>query len=323
MGRFTWTDPGVATRWTGNPLLSAKDMPYPSTLVYNPGVTKFNGRYVMLLRNLHYSVPWTERTHFLGWATSDDGIHWDVDPDARFHVPGLSGPADPRLTVIDGRCYVCVSESSDGLCGAIAVSDDLRSWELLSISAPDNRNMVLFPERVNGNFIRFERPFRSYDMPRHEYADMWLSESPDGRYWGKTRIVLRVDEVPFCNVKLGAAGQPIRTDSGWLTLFHATHDDPETLYPTWRNEDWHRLYCAGVMMLDLEDPSKIIGMSRVPLMVPREPYETDGYRSATIFPTGTFLEPDGTVKIYYGACDTSICLATARLSDLVDLCEPV
>jgi len=79
------------------------------------------------------------------------------------------------------------------------------------------------------------------------------------------------------------------------------------------------------MLLDLKDPSKVIGMSKTPLMWPQEPYayETSGYRSYTIFTTGNILEPDGTVKIYYGACDTSICLATARLSDLVDLCEPL
>ena len=76
------------------------------------------------------------------------------------------------------------------------------------------------------------------------------------------------------------------------------------------------------MLLDLEDPAKIVGISREPLMVPQTPYETDGYRSYTLFPTATILEDDGVVKIYYGVCDTAIALATAKLDDLIDLCKP-
>jgi len=77
------------------------------------------------------------------------------------------------------------------------------------------------------------------------------------------------------------------------------------------------------MMLDLEEPWKIVGISQDPLMVPEEPYETDGFRSYTLFPSATLLEDDGTVRIYYGACDTVLALATAKLEDLMDLCKPV
>ena len=135
--------------------------------------------------------------------------------------------------------------------------------------------------------------------------------------------MLGYESVPFSNTKLGPAGPPIRTDEGWLALFHAAHEDPDTLYPTWRNENWHKLYCVGVMLLELKNPAKVIALSRTPLMVPEAPYEVEGYRSHTLFPTATLLEEDGTVRIYYGSCDTVICLATAKLSDLIDLCEPV
>jgi beta-1,4-mannooligosaccharide/beta-1,4-mannosyl-N-acetylglucosamine phosphorylase len=98
--------------------------------------------------------------------------------------------------------------------------------------------------------------------------------------------------------------------------------DPTTEYPTWRSENWHKLYCAGIMLLDLKEPWKIRGISQDPLMVPETPYETDGFRSYTIFPSATILEDDGTVRIYYGACDTVLALATAELDDLVGLCKP-
>ena len=139
-------------------------------------------------------------------------------------------------------------------------------------------------------------------------------------------MCLRADAVPFCNAKNGPAGQVIKTPKGWLSLFHAAHEDPDTEYATWRQENWHKLYCVGIMMLDLNDPSKIIGISKEPLMVPEAPYdyETDGFRSYTLFPTATLLEKDRkTVRIYYGACDTVLGLATAKLDDLLALCKPV
>jgi len=331
MEAYPWKSSPVVTRYEGNPILKPEDMPFPSTMVYNPGVEKFKGRYVMLFRNLHYQVRWTKRTHFLGWATSDDGVHWTVDADARFEVEGLTGPADPRLTVLDGRCYACVQESENvsksaiGIRGAVTVSDDLEHWELLSLSTPDNRNMVLFPERVNGRIARLERPFRKCTHCHTATGEAWYSESPDGRYWGNSRRVLAIEDVPFANEKTGPGAAPIRTDKGWLALFHAVYVDPKITYPTWRNEDIHWVYAAGVMLLDLDDPSKIIGLAREPLIVPEAPYdcEIDGYRSYTVFPTGNILEDDGTVKIYYGAADSSICLATAKLDDLIALCTPV
>ena len=333
MGKLTYKSSPAIKRYEGNPILKAEDMPFPSTLVYNPGVMKWNGKYYMLFCNLHYQVRWSKRTYFMGWATSDDGVKWTVDPDARFEIAGFPGAFDPRLTVLDGRCYCAfcdsewVARTQPGCRGVLSVSDDLNNWEALNVTIPENRNLVLFPEKVNGMYARFERPFRTCRGCHHETAtDIWYSESPDGRFWGNLKRVLNIKDVPFASQKIGPAGPPIRTDKGWLSLFHATYEDPKMHIPTWRNEPkFHSIYSSGVMLLDLDDPSRIIGISKTPLMWPEEPYtyETDGYRSFTIFTTGNIVEPDGTVKIYYGACDTVICLATAKLSDLIDMCEPV
>jgi beta-1,4-mannooligosaccharide/beta-1,4-mannosyl-N-acetylglucosamine phosphorylase len=324
MAKFTWKGSSVVKRYEGNPILTAKDVPFPSDMTYNAGVVKWGGRYVMLFRNLHWVDRYKKYDQSTRMALSDDGIHWTVQEDFSFKPEGTTMPEDPRMTVLEGRVYVTFADNTpQGLRGGIAVTDDFEHFELLSLSAPDNRNMIVFPERIGGMIARLERPFPVYGRREPEAFETWYSESPDGRFWGNTRLVLKYDDVPFCNRKNGPAGQPIKTDKGWLTIFHATHFDPDTVYPTWRDENWHKLYCAGIMLLDLEEPWRIVGLSKEPLMVPEAPYETDGYRSYTIFPAATLLEDDGTVRIYYGACDTVVALATAKLEDLIDLCKPV
>ncbi|NLW49649.1 MAG: glycosidase [Candidatus Brocadiaceae bacterium] len=323
MAKFTWKG-SPAIKRQGIVLDPEKDVPWPCHMAYNAGVVKFNGRYNMLFRNIFWNERYGKSTRRIGRAVSDDGIRWDVDPDFWFRPDGITNPEDPRMTVCDGRVYVTFTENCrDGIRGCIAVTDDFENYEILSMSAPDNRNMIVFPERRNGKFLRLERPFRAYGMRGEDRYDMWFSDSPDARYWGNTHLVLRANDLPYCNWKNGPSGQPIRTDKGWLVIFHATHYDPDTVYPTWRDENWHKVYCAGIMMLDLEEPWKIVGISQDPLMVPEEPYETDGFRSYTIFPSATLLEDDGTVRIYYGACDTVLALATAKLDDLIGLCKPL
>jgi beta-1,4-mannooligosaccharide/beta-1,4-mannosyl-N-acetylglucosamine phosphorylase len=206
-----------------------------------------------------------------------------------------------------------------GVRGGIAVTDDLENFEVLSITVPDNRNMVLFPEKINGNFVRLERPFPVYGRQGEEAFDIWLSESPDAKFWGEHRIVLGAESVPYSSCKIGPAAPPVRTDAGWLTTIHAVErDDDKELY-TWEKE-WHKVYYAGIMLLDLEDPSKVIGFSKEPLLSPEEKYELEGFRGSVIFPGGMILEDSGEVKIYYGAADSVECLATAHVDDLIKMC---
>ena len=227
---------------------------------------------------------------------------------------------DPRLTVIEGRCYLCfAADTPHGIRGGIAVTDDLEKFELLSLSVPDNRNMVLFPEKVNGMFVRLERPFPIYGRGAPEAFDIWISESPDCKFWGNSRLLLGSEKVPFSNCKIGPAAPPVRTSAGWLTTFHAVwkHADKELL--SWHG-GWNKEYFGGLMLLDLHDPSKIIGMYDKPLLAPEEDNEIDGMRGSVIFPGGMILEDSGEVKIYYGAADTVECLATADVNDLLELC---
>ncbi|WP_082592879.1 glycoside hydrolase family 130 protein [Paenibacillus sp. Soil766] len=320
------TSSSVITRHPANPILTADSVPYPTALTFNAGVTKFQGQYIMVFRNDHGSVKdqTLEPSHTtdLGLAYSKDGIHWDVQskPCWKLYDEEITRVYDPRLTVMDGRVYMCFAvDTRHGVRGGIAVTDDFDKFDILSMSAPDNRNMVLFPEKINGNYVRLERPFPVYSRGKDQF-DIWLSQSPDLKYWGETDLVLGVEHVPYANDKIGPAAPPIRTSKGWLTTIHAVDIDPNRGKNGWEST-WKKRYTAGIMLLDLDNPKKVIGLYKEPLLAPEVSYETDGgFRNDVIFPGGMILEDDGEVKIYYGAADTVECLATAHVDDLVKLC---
>jgi beta-1,4-mannooligosaccharide/beta-1,4-mannosyl-N-acetylglucosamine phosphorylase len=325
-------------RHPANPVLSREDVPYPTTLVFNAGVTKFNGRYVMVFRNDvgEWGNPSFEGTN-LGLAFSDDGVAWKVTSEpcwerddvvaavalfyeGRDPATEIIRAYDPRLTVLEGQCYMCFAlDTLHGLRGGIARTEDFHTFEILSLSVPDNRNMVLFPERLGGHYVRLERPMPVYSRGGVDRFDLWLSTSPDLAHWGHGQCVLGVDEVAFANDKIGPGAPPVRTNEGWLTLFHAVDLDRTRGKRGWEPQ-WQKRYTIGLMLLDLENPAKIVGMSDAPLMVPEVDYETDGFRNDVLFPGGMILEETGEVKIYYGAADTVECLATAHVDDLLALC---
>lgn len=319
----------ILKRYENNPILTAADIPYPANLVFNAGVAKFQGRYVMIFRNDYgYEAGQFGGTN-LGIAFSSDGIHWDVEKKPFFTMDGFHDKDvtriyDPRITVIDGRCYVCFAmDTHHGVRGGIGITEDFQSLDIISLTVPDNRNMVLFPEKVGGLYVRLERPFPVYSRGGLDRFDIWLSKSPDLRYWGDSSLLLGVEQVPFSNDKLGPGAPPIKTDKGWLTLFHSVDIDKTRGKNGWE-DTWKKRYCTGLMLLDLENPEKVIGMSKEPLIAPETSYETDdGFRTNVVFPGGMILENDGNVKIYYGASDTVECLATANVEDLLKLCEPL
>jgi len=315
----------VVTRHPGNPVLTHDQVPYHATLIFNAGVAKYQGRYVMVFRNDYgsWGNPRFEGTNN-GLAYSDDGIHWDVQPGPcfEFRDDEIRRGYDPRLIVIDGRCYMCFAvDTHHGVRGGIAVTDDFEHFDVLSLSVPDNRNMVLFPEQIGGMYVRLERPFPVYGRGGGEEFDIWLSDSPDLKYWGGSDLVLGGEHVPFANAKIGPGAPPVKTPKGWLTTFHSVDIDPDRGKNGWE-PTWKKRYCIGLMLLDLEDPREVVGMCKSPLLAPEAPYETDdGFRNDVLFPGGMILEDSGEVKIYYGAADTVECLATAHVDDLIGLCS--
>jgi beta-1,4-mannooligosaccharide/beta-1,4-mannosyl-N-acetylglucosamine phosphorylase len=324
-------------RHPSNPILQASDIPYEASLIFNAGVVKYQGRYVMVFRNDYGSTeeewrPFKEGREphppkfqtSLGLAFSNDGIKWEVQPKPCWQVADeeVFRVYDPRLTVIDGVVHVCFAmDTRHGVRGGIARTEDFSKFEILSLSVPDNRNMVLFPEKIGGRYFRLERPFPVYSRGRDQF-DTWSGWSPDLQHWGGHELVLPVEAVPFANDKTGPAAPPVKTPKGWLTTFHAVWRDPSVNYGGWE-PSWHKKYYGGIMLLDLENPSKVIGLCREPLLAPETDYERKGFRNEVIFPGGMILEDSGEVKIYYGGADTVEALATVHLDDLLALCAPV
>ncbi len=313
----------VIRRFPGNPILCKKDIPYDSELIFNAGVAKYQGQYVMVFRNDYgYSGGNCFEGTNLGFATSPDGIQWTAAPTPCWKIKDqeISRVYDPRLTVLEGKMYICFAmDTRHGLRGGIACTEDFYRYDILSLSIPDNRNMVLFPEKIGGRYIRLERPFTVYSRGNVDRFDTWMSASPDLIYWGNSSLVLAVEDVPFANDKIGPAAPPVKTPKGWLTLFHAVDIDKTRGKNGWE-DSWQKRYTVGIMLLDTDDPSRVIGMSKSPLLAPQAPYELNGFRSDVIFPGGMILEDSGEVKIYYGASDTVECLATADVGDLLALC---
>lgn len=324
-----YSSPVVNRYQGGAPVLSKPDIPYEADCIFNAGVTKYNGRYVCAFRNDYGFDGVGAFAHcVIGLAFSDDGVHWQVQDKPFLTVEDFGNPEitkvyDPRLTVIDGVLHLCFAvDTRHGLRGGIAVTRDLQHIEVKSMSVPDNRNMVLFPEKIGGRYVRLERPFPVYSRGGVDRFDIWISYSYDLEYWGDSRLLLAVEDVPFANDKIGPGAPPIRTDKGWLTLFHTVDIDRTRGKNGWEAK-WQKRYCAGIMLLDLQDPSKVIGLCKTPLLAPETRWETEeGFRTNVIFPGGLVPEADGTVKIYYGASDTVECMAIARTDDLLALCQP-
>jgi len=317
-----------------NPILTAENIPYPASLVFNAGVCRYQGRYIMVFRNdfgqnkesfSRLSINPGDKCPFetsLGLATSIDGIHWEVSANPFWHwkTNEIHRVYDPRLTVINEELYICFAiDSVHGIRGGIGRIHFPDRVEVLHISTPDNRNMVLFPEKINGKYIRLERPFTVYSRGGIDRFDIWCGRSPDLRYWGDFELVLAVEDVPFANDKIGPAAPPVKTDKGWLTTFHGVHINKEKNLGGWEKE-WYKSYFAGIMLLDIANPTKIIGMLPEPLISPEEPYEKQGFRNHVVFPGGMVQGDKGDIKIFYGAADTVVAMATAQIDDLVNAC---
>ncbi|WP_438480819.1 glycoside hydrolase family 130 protein [Oleiharenicola lentus] len=330
-------------RHAANPILQHTDCPFPATTVFNAGVAKYQGRYVMLFRNDHgrWGDARFDGTN-LGLATSVDGLKWTVaskpvldEERARAGMahlyPGRFGPGfikriyDPRITVMEGHALLCFAvDTAHGICGVIAETEDFEHYTFISLTSPDNRNMVLFPEKIGGEFVRLERPFPVYMRPQPEAFPIWLTRSADLRYWGKNVPLLGPDELPYVNNKIGPAAPPVRTRAGWLTPIHAVWKDDTKRLCGWEERGWFKTYFAGLALLDLDDPSRVRGLMRTPLLAPEAAYEIDGFRGSVIFPCGLLLdETSGEVRLYYGAADTSVALATGHVDALIAACEPL
>lgn len=299
----------IVHRYEGNPILTRTDVPYPVATVHNAGVVKHQGRYMMLFRSHQHNGR-----SVIGLATSDDGYRFNVAPEP-FLRPATEGPfaeyeeygvEDLRICAIDGSYLLTYSAYSRyGVRVALARTTDFIDVERIAIiTEADYRNVVIFPERFDGYYARLIRPHSEISP-----WSIWISYSPDLIHWGNSRVVMRPVVYHWDEMKIGPGATPIRTPQGWLHIYHgvfATMDGS--------------VYRLGVALHDLNDPAHIIGVADDWILQPEAPWELVGYVHNVVFTCGAVEEEDGTVKIYWGAADSVMCVGSARIDDLINLC---
>jgi len=268
---------------------------WESRTVFNCGVINHGEEIVLIYRGQGHE----NNISRLGYAASKDGVRFERLPGPVF-VPETPdealGVEDPRLTLLDGRIQMLYTAwSPQNIQVARASTTDFKTWERhgVVLAGPDNKDGALFPRKINGRYCAFHR------IPK----SMWVAWSDDLETWGDYAKIMDPRPGYYDDLKLGAGGPPIETDIGWLVIYHGV--------------DQNHVYCLGVALLDLEDPSRILNRPTEPVLVPEEPWELDGDVPNVVFTCGT-AELGDDYLIYYGGADRVIGLATANKRELLD-----
>jgi predicted GH43/DUF377 family glycosyl hydrolase len=299
----------IVSRYAYNPILTKDDVPYPVATVHNAAVVKHQDQYIMIFRSHKLNGR-----SILGKAVSHDGYHFEVAKKP-FMIPALQGifkeyeaygVEDPRIVFIDGEYLITYSAySRHGVRVGLAKTEDFQTVERYSlITESDYRNVVIFPEKFGGLYARLDRPHSEISP-----WSVWISYSPDLKYWGESLLIRRPMQYHWDEMKIGPGAPPIKTPRGWLHIYHG-------VFPTMDG----CVYRLGAALHQLDDPSKVIAVGDDWILQPEEEYEITGYVHNVVFCCGAVPEDDGSVKIYWGGADKVMCVGTACLEALVDHC---
>ncbi len=303
------TNHNLVKRYPQNPILTKDDVPYAVATVHNAGVVKHNGRYIMLFRS-HLN----NGRSIIGRADSEDGFSFTVHPEP-FLTPSTDhvfaayeefGVEDLRINPVGGEYLLTYSAySRHGVRIALARTKDFESIERVAlITQADLRNLVIFPEKIQGRYRRLDRPHSEISP-----WSIWISYSPDLVHWGDSKVIMKPVPYHWDEMKIGPGAPPFKTEKGWLSIYHGVF---ETMAGA--------VYRLGAALHDLENPSELIGVADEWILQPEEPWEVSGYVPNVVFSCGAVPEENGTVKIYWGGADTVMCAGTAVIDDLVQLC---
>lgn len=305
----------ILKRHPANPIISPKDFPYgPADQVFNPGQCMFQGKVLLLV-----SVKLCNEKHAQAHvATSDDGIHFEIEEKPLFKVDPTqkfgdldNWPIDFRITQMGDTYYIMRPGNSEWGCIAfLYTTKDFKTVEPVEIIAlPHNRVPCLFPEKINGEYVRLDRPYSVGAPYEKSFANIWISRSPDLIHWGQHRPLLKRDFMSWNGLKVGPTA-PIKTEKGWLEIIHGV-----------QNCFWTTRYSLGAIMLDLENPEKVIGVMKRYLLTPEMDYEHLGVVPDVVFTTGALADlKTRRLRVYYGGADTCIGLAEGDLDEIIDGC---
>lgn len=241
---------------------------------------------------------------YLAVARSLDGEHFAIDtyhgifPETEYESYGVE---DARISVVEGKYYITYTAVSEkGICVGLATTEDFKQFRRLGVLlTPDNKDAVLFPEKIGGKYYMIHRPSTSeFGKP-----EIWLSSSENLTDWGGHKRLLGVRETGWDSVRIGACVSPVKTEDGWLLLYHGA--------------DENNRYCVGGCLLDLENPERVLKRSEKPFLEPVNEYEKEGFFGGVVFPCGC-VEKDGKLRIYYGSADDKVCRVDTPIADIAD-----
>lgn len=293
-------------RYDSNPIINRNPVKNVAR-IFNSAVIPYEGEFIGVFRGEQINgIPYI----YLG--RSADGITWNFEKD-KIPFTDAEGNSfmplyayDPRLIRIENTYYIIWCQDFYGAAIGMAETKDFKVFKRLENPfLPFNRNAVLFPRKINGNYVMLSRPSDSGHTP---FGDIFLSESPDLIYWGKHRHVMGKSEEWWESLKIGGGAAPIETSEGWLLFYHGVTGTCNGY-----------VYSIGGAILDIDEPSKVKYRCNNFLLTPEEWYEERGFVPNVCFPCATLNDPSsGKIAIYYGAADTYVGLAFTELDRVID-----
>lgn len=300
---------GPFHRYSGNPIITGADLPYPANSVFNAAATLVDGETLLLMR-----VEDRRGLSHLTVARSTDGrSNWRIDqtptlePDPKGHPEELWGIEDPRITWVEDLDLYVVAYTAYSVGGplvSLATTRDFATFTRLGpVTLPENKDAALFPVRFGGRYAMLNRPSPSQPIGAH----IWLSFSPDLLHWGDHQIVLPCRKGGWWDAnKIGLSPPPLLTDEGWLIMYHGV-----------RHTIAGGIYRLGLALLDVDDPRRVLRRADEWVFGPEEEYERYGDVADVVFPCGWVVEGDE-LRVYYGAADSSMALAIASVSETLE-----
>ncbi len=295
----------VMWRYSGNPVIP-RDLIPCSNSIFNSAVVPFEGEFAGVFR-----CDDKRREMRLHTGRSKDGINWEIehepisficdDPEVGNFVYGY----DPRVCKIDDRYYVTWCNGYHGPTIGVAYTYDFKEYyQLENAFLPFNRNGVMFPRKINGNYAMLSRPSDNGHTP---FGDIFYSESPDMTYWGKHRHVMAT-RGSWQSTKIGAGPIPIETTEGWLMIYHGVLTSCNGF-----------VYSVGAALLDIDEPWKVLYRTEPYILSPQTLYECVGDVPNVVFPCAALADAEtGRIAMYYGGADTVTCIAFTQVDLLID-----
>ncbi len=294
-------------RFSGNPILGWNPIP-KAARVYNSAIVPYNEKFAGVFRADQKNG---RATLFAG--TSEDGIKIDLNTEPINWIDENGNPNptsyayDPRVVNLDGTYYITWCDDMKGPSIGLGRTTDFKTFvRMPNPLLPYNRNGVLFPRKINGKYYLLSRPSDTGHTP---FGDIYISESPDLIYWGKHKHVMgKGGHGWWQGTKIGAGPIPIETTEGWLLFYHGVSNTCNGF-----------VYSFGAVILDLENPNKVLYRTRDYLLTPEKDYETTGFVPNVVFPCANLYDAKtGRIAIYYGAADTYTAIAFAQVNELID-----